>query len=426
MIHKSDILDHLNLKILQGGKDMQADNPGAEVSESKDLERDGWERFERTYAVEEVKAKLHEHAGSWFGDGPGPWTDAGTLAAYGPLAAVRDLWLADAWSAGYATARGMKAIMRDATARFAGSDDADKVEVRGWVHREVRVAPAPTIIGPRDEVEAGRRRVAAEVARERHAEQAAKAGTADATPVFSMLHRDKTLHSARLLELVRDYGLQERADGGSTRDPRSRAAEAIFNDIVRLVRFGTPHPPVVSPEETPTPPAVVAAEPSTGSAEGVGNPQSLSEALRWLRGREGRHNESVTKRLDSGESVNDPAIRYLMGKADGLAQAARVFEAVPGRMFELRVTIAPCPTCKATFTLVNDVIRGRAVVHVTGGEATATAHLRGCWRLAGTPCCELHGPRCEPPGELCCRWCVEADHPTHAGDTLCVLAVDHG
>jgi hypothetical protein len=25
-------------------------------------------------------------------------------------------------------------------------------------------------------------------------------------------------------------------------------------------------------------------------------------------------------------------------------------------------------------------------------------------------CCDLHGPRCEPPGDLCCEGCTEARH----------------
>jgi hypothetical protein len=29
------------------------------------------------------------------------------------------------------------------------------------------------------------------------------------------------------------------------------------------------------------------------------------------------------------------------------------------------------------------------------------------------PCCDLHGRNCEPPSELCCYNCTEADHPGH-------------
>lgn len=28
-------------------------------------------------------------------------------------------------------------------------------------------------------------------------------------------------------------------------------------------------------------------------------------------------------------------------------------------------------------------------------------------------CCDLHGRNCEPPSELCCENCTEADHPGH-------------
>jgi hypothetical protein len=34
------------------------------------------------------------------------------------------------------------------------------------------------------------------------------------------------------------------------------------------------------------------------------------------------------------------------------------------------------------------------------------------------PCCDLHGRNCEPPSELCCGNCTEANHPDHpAGET---------
>lgn len=44
---------------------------------------------------------------------------------------------------------------------------------------------------------------------------------------------------------------------------------------------------------------------------------------------------------------------------------------------------------------------------------------------APAPCCELHNQHCEPPGDLCCRWCTEAAHDTvparHADSSPCVL-----
>jgi hypothetical protein len=36
-------------------------------------------------------------------------------------------------------------------------------------------------------------------------------------------------------------------------------------------------------------------------------------------------------------------------------------------------------------------------------------------------CCDLHGVRCEPPSELCCGDCTEANHPHHPTGVLCVL-----
>ena len=44
---------------------------------------------------------------------------------------------------------------------------------------------------------------------------------------------------------------------------------------------------------------------------------------------------------------------------------------------------------------------------------------RGGWILEPKPCCDLHGRNCEPPSELCCFLCTEADHPTHRKRGLC-------
>lgn len=36
-------------------------------------------------------------------------------------------------------------------------------------------------------------------------------------------------------------------------------------------------------------------------------------------------------------------------------------------------------------------------------------------------CCDLHNQHCEPPSELCCRSCTEAEHPAHPHGVQCVL-----
>ena len=125
------------------------------------LRADGWERFVRTFTVEEIKAKLDEHSGWWRGDGPGPWSDAGTLTAYGPLRAVSDLWQAQVWAAGYAAARDFEALMLDERFDADGGDDGRAVKARGWVHPEVR-AEGGCVIGSWDAVEAGRKSMAAQ------------------------------------------------------------------------------------------------------------------------------------------------------------------------------------------------------------------------------------------------------------------------
>lgn len=34
-------------------------------------------------------------------------------------------------------------------------------------------------------------------------------------------------------------------------------------------------------------------------------------------------------------------------------------------------------------------------------------------------CCSLHGRVCEPPSELCCRFCTEGAHPEHGDGSQC-------
>ena len=42
------------------------------------------------------------------------------------------------------------------------------------------------------------------------------------------------------------------------------------------------------------------------------------------------------------------------------------------------------------------------------------------WRYLG--CCDLHNRNCEPPSELCCRDCTEANHPMHSPGERCVMS----
>lgn len=44
-------------------------------------------------------------------------------------------------------------------------------------------------------------------------------------------------------------------------------------------------------------------------------------------------------------------------------------------------------------------------------------------QVAGPPpsCCNMHNEHCEPPSELCCHSCPEADHPQHPAGVWCVL-----
>ncbi|HEU4543315.1 MAG TPA: hypothetical protein VFR23_19450 [Jiangellaceae bacterium] len=39
----------------------------------------------------------------------------------------------------------------------------------------------------------------------------------------------------------------------------------------------------------------------------------------------------------------------------------------------------------------------------------------------GPPCCDLHNRNCEPPSELCCWACTEANHPNHLPRERCVM-----
>lgn len=43
------------------------------------------------------------------------------------------------------------------------------------------------------------------------------------------------------------------------------------------------------------------------------------------------------------------------------------------------------------------------------------------WTMRWAPCCAMHNQHCEPPGDLCCHACGEADHPAHPYGVSCVL-----
>ena len=45
--------------------------------------------------------------------------------------------------------------------------------------------------------------------------------------------------------------------------------------------------------------------------------------------------------------------------------------------------------------------------------AMTMAEINRALGIPKRPCCDLHGRNCEPPSELCCENCTEADHPGH-------------
>lgn len=49
------------------------------------------------------------------------------------------------------------------------------------------------------------------------------------------------------------------------------------------------------------------------------------------------------------------------------------------------------------------------------------ASARRLTQSATPPCCDMHNEHCEPPSELCCLRCTEAQHPEHADGRKCVL-----
>lgn len=77
----------------------------------------------------------------------------------------------------------------------------------------------------------------------------------------------------------------------------------------------------------------------------------------------------------------------------------------------LRHAVAEAFTAGAAYALS---LQPPAPILIKGPPLPAHGHL-------GSPCCDLHNQNCEPPGDLCCRWCVEYSHPQHADGSLCVL-----
>lgn len=66
----------------------------------------------------------------------------------------------------------------------------------------------------------------------------------------------------------------------------------------------------------------------------------------------------------------------------------------------------------------------QAVAHLIGdlGELRERERLLSPSPGAGS-CCDLHGRNCEPPGDLCCENCTEADHPAHTRLGPCSVPV---
>ncbi len=56
------------------------------------------------------------------------------------------------------------------------------------------------------------------------------------------------------------------------------------------------------------------------------------------------------------------------------------------------------------------------------GDLIALARWGGVEVAAGW-CCDSHGRHCEPPGDLCCAWCTEVDHPRHPDGVACTWLV---
>ncbi|HEV2929944.1 MAG TPA: hypothetical protein VGW74_14725 [Propionibacteriaceae bacterium] len=70
--------------------------------------------------------------------------------------------------------------------------------------------------------------------------------------------------------------------------------------------------------------------------------------------------------------------------------------------------------------LRNMVERGRGAGGMGWRDLALFGDLIADGRLV--VCCDLHGPNCEPPSELCCEGCTEVRHPEHPGGVVCVLA----
>jgi hypothetical protein len=109
-------------------------------------------------------------------------------------------------------------------------------------------------------------------------------------------------------------------------------------------------------------------------------------------------------------------------------RSAPLAEQVPGEGGFLGVVVVDAASfidavCRATTLGINP-----------GGEISGRGPYES-WRIGpewcdrlltaadvdAMPCCTMHGPSCEPPAELCCNACDEAEHPEHPGGAVCVL-----
>lgn len=82
------------------------------------------------------------------------------------------------------------------------------------------------------------------------------------------------------------------------------------------------------------------------------------------------------------------------------------------------VVLLRCPDCDLVFN-------GRIAPSRSADHLIASVTLAHQVQSGTVPCCEMHNRHCEPPSELCCRWCSEAAHDSfpfrHADSSRCVL-----
>lgn len=106
------------------------------------------------------------------------------------------------------------------------------------------------------------------------------------------------------------------------------------------------------------------------------------------------------------------ARRFVLRRVEDASGVSGVGDVAEGVQFSDGTAVLRWRTARSS-TATYDSIEDVEAIHGHGGR-TLIVWLDGCKNYAAPPpCCRWHSRTCAP-SEVCCRFCVEVEHPGHA------------